>query len=105
MATTAQTNRAATTATGQRSGNAKVSRRRHRHATQQAIDANTTHVNFRIGDTTVDVSLPPLNKLAFYAGLGAGAAFGLIEWPIALLTGVGHLLSDDRHNSTLQALG
>jgi len=31
--------------------------------------------------------------------------FGLIEWPIAVLTGVGHLLSDDRHNRTLQALG
>jgi len=77
----------------------------HQHATQQAVDANTTHLRFHLGDTNIDVSLPPLNNLAFYAGLGAGAVFGLIEWPIAVLTGVGHLLSDDRHNRTLQALG
>ena len=75
------------------------------HAAQQAVDANTSHLRFHLGHTEVDVSLPPLNKLVFYAGLSAGAVFGLIEWPIAVLTGVGHLLSDDRHHRTLQALG
>jgi len=77
----------------------------NQQATRQAVDANTSHLRFHLGDTEVDVSLPPLNKLAFYAGLSAGAVFGLIEWPIAVLTGVGHLLSDDRHHRTLQALG
>jgi len=53
----------------------------------------------------VEVTLPPLDKLAFYAGLGAAVAFGVIEWPIAALTGLGHLLTDDRRNRTLRALG
>ena len=55
----------------------------NQQATRQAVDANTSHLRFHLGDTEVDVSLPPLNKLAFYAGLSAGAVFGLIEWPIA----------------------
>lgn len=80
-------------------------RGRNQQATRQAVDANTSHLRFRLRDIDVDVSLPPLNKLAFYAGLSAGAVFGLIEWPVAVLTGVGHLLSDDRHHRTLQALG
>jgi len=30
----------------------------HQHATQQAVDANTTHLRFHLGDTNIDVSLP-----------------------------------------------
>jgi hypothetical protein len=77
----------------------------HQQATQHAADANSSHLHFRVGDSTVDVTLPPLDKLAFYAGLGGAVAFGLIEWPIAALTGLGHLLTDDRRNRTLRALG
>jgi hypothetical protein len=77
----------------------------HRHAAQQALDANSSHLRFHLGDTDVDVSFPPVDKLAFYAGLGGAVAFGLIEWPIAALTGLGHLLSDDRHHRTVRALG
>jgi len=77
----------------------------HRQAAQQAVDSNSTHLRFHVGDTRVDVTVPPLDKLAFYAGLGGAVAFGLIEWPIAALTGLGHLLSDDRRNRTLRALG
>ncbi len=77
----------------------------HRHAAQQAVDSNSSHLRFHLGDTAVDVSFPPLDKLAFYAGLGGAVAFGLIEWPIAALTGLGHLLSDDRRSRTLRALG
>ncbi len=77
----------------------------HRHAAQQAVDSNSSHLRFHVGDTAVDVSFPPLDKLAFYAGLGGAVAFGLIEWPIAALSGLGHLLSDDRHHRTVRALG
>jgi len=77
----------------------------HGDAAQQALDANSSHLRFHLGDTNVDVSFPPLDKLAFYAGLGGAVAFGLIEWPVAALTGLGHLLSDDRHHRTLRALG
>ncbi len=77
----------------------------HRQAAQQAVDSNSSHLRFHLADTAVDVSFPPLDKLAFYAGLGGAVAFGLIEWPIAALTGLGHLLSDDRRNRTVHALG
>lgn len=33
--------------------------------------------------------LPPPDRLAYYAGLGALAAFGVVEWPVALAIGVG----------------
>ena len=71
----------------------------------KAVGASTTQLDFHLGRTQVHVVLPPVDKLAFYAGLAGAAAFGAIEWPIALLTGVGHLLSDDRRNRTLGALG
>lgn len=78
---------------------------RHEHAAQQAVDSNSTHLRFHVGEAAVDVCLPPLDKLAFYVGLGGAAAFGLMEWPIAVLTAAGHLLSDDRRNRTVRALG
>jgi len=33
--------------------------------------------------------LPPPRRLGYYAGLGALAAFGLIDWPVAAAIGVG----------------
>jgi hypothetical protein len=77
----------------------------HERAARRAVEANSTHLDFALGEVQVHVVMPPLDKLAFYAGLAGAAAFGVIEWPIAVLTGVGHLLSDDRRNRTLRALG
>lgn len=74
-------------------------------AAQQAVAVNSSHVHFSVEGTTVDITLPPADRLAFYAGLSAAAALGVIEWPIALVTGLGHLLADDRRNRTLRALG
>ncbi len=94
-------------AAGQRTANGHAARAagQHQQAAQQAVDTNSTHLRFHLGDTRVDVTLPPLDKLGFYAGLGGAVAFGLIEWPVAALTGLGHLLSDDRRNRTVRALG
>jgi hypothetical protein len=33
--------------------------------------------------------LPPPDRLAYYAGLGALAVFGVMEWPVAAAIGVG----------------
>ncbi|GAA0941100.1 hypothetical protein GCM10009550_11020 [Actinocorallia libanotica] len=38
---------------------------------------------------TVSGSLPPKERLGYYAGLGALAAVGVIEWPVAAVIGVG----------------
>lgn len=58
-----------------------------------------------MGPAHLHLALPPLDKLAFYAGLGGAAVFGIVEWPIALITGIGHALSDSRRHRTLAALG
>src|SRR5690606_18578 len=34
-------------------------------------------------------ALPPPARLAYYGGLGAAAALGAIEWPVAVAIGVG----------------
>ena len=77
----------------------------HKRAAERAVAATGTHLDLHLGDTEVEVTLPPPNKLAFYAGLAAAAALGVVDWPIALVTALGHLLSDDQHNRTLHALG
>jgi hypothetical protein len=86
-------------------GGATDDAHRHRQAAQHAIHTNTTHLDLRLGSAHAHLELPPVDKLAFYAGLVGAAAFGVIEWPIAVIAGVGHLLSDDRRNRTLRALG
>jgi hypothetical protein len=78
---------------------------RHQQAAKRAVEATATHLDLRLGDTEIEITLPPPDKLAFYAGLTAAAALGVVDWPIALVTAVGHLLSDDQHNRTLHALG
>jgi hypothetical protein len=50
----------------------------------------------------VDVRIPvPADALAFYAGLGAITALGVIEWPLALVGG-GHLVRTYSHSQALQ---
>lgn len=39
------------------------------------------------------VSVPPPRQLAFYGALGALAALQVIDWPVALAVGVGHLVT------------
>ena len=48
---------------------------------------------------------PPPDHLIFYAGLGLLAALQVIEWPVALIVGVGHMLADQRHWRTGQGMG
>ncbi|MGI8493096.1 MAG: hypothetical protein ACR2KC_06495 [Acidimicrobiales bacterium] len=49
--------------------------------------------------------LPPPEHLVFYAGIVLLAAVELIEWPVALVIGVGKMLSDNRSHKTLRDLG
>jgi hypothetical protein len=53
----------------------------------------------------VEFQTPPVEHLAFYAGLGALAAAGVIEWPIAVMFSAGHVLMEMTHRPGLQALG
>lgn len=51
------------------------------------------------------VALPAPEYLAFYAGVGAMALFGIMEWPIAAALVVGHTLVNAQHSKVLHSLG
>jgi hypothetical protein len=51
------------------------------------------------------VTLPPPEKLVYYAALGLLAVFEVVEWPIALVIGSGHLLADQAHRKLVRGLG
>jgi hypothetical protein len=51
------------------------------------------------------VTLPPSDQLAFLGGVAALVALGLVDWPVGVLLGVGHLIAADRSNRTLAAFG
>ena len=48
---------------------------------------------------------PPVEHLAFYAGVGALAVAEVIEWPVALLMTTGHFLIGLTHRPALKELG
>lgn len=59
-----------------------------------------------LGKQTIDVELPdPIGtvrlpspqRLAFYGGIATLAVFGIVDWPVALVIGIGHLLAEDHH--------
>ncbi len=49
--------------------------------------------------------LPEPQRLAYYAGLGALAAFGIVDWPVAAVLGIGHLLAEDHNHRILAEFG
>jgi hypothetical protein len=51
------------------------------------------------------VRFPPGDTLAWFAGLAALAALGIMEWPVALVIGTGHLLSHQNHMRLLRSFG
>jgi hypothetical protein len=48
---------------------------------------------------------PPVEHLAFYAGVGLLAATEIIEWPVALVITAGHILTGLTKRPALAALG
>jgi hypothetical protein len=54
------------------------------------------------GFGTLELSRP---ELAFVGGIAVMGVLGLLDWPIALVLGAGHLLASDRSNRSARALG
>ena len=48
-----------------------------------------------------DLQLPRPDQLAYYAGVTALVVLGIMDWPAALVLGVGHVLLTQRHNRTV----
>jgi hypothetical protein len=51
------------------------------------------------------VAVPRPEQLAFYGALGVLAAVEIIDWPVALLLGAGHLLLHNEHSRIAQEIG
>ena len=53
----------------------------------------------------IRLQTPPVEHLAFYAGVGALAAAEIIEWPVALVLTAGHVLIGLTNRPALKELG
>ena len=51
------------------------------------------------------VTRPPPDRIAYYCALGVLAAVEVIEWPVALVIGTGHLLADQHWSRILRGVG
>jgi hypothetical protein len=71
-------------------------------AALQAIEQNSVRLDLPCVGT---VRLPPPQHLAWYGGIGAVAALGFLEWPVAAVLVVGHLLAQDHHNRLIHDFG
>jgi hypothetical protein len=49
--------------------------------------------------------LPRPDHVAYYGGLGALAVLQLIEWPVAVVLGLGHALAENHHSRVAHELG
>jgi hypothetical protein len=51
------------------------------------------------------VRLPEPQRLAYYGGLVALAAFGILDWPVAIALGIGHVLAEQHRHRFLEDFG
>lgn len=71
-------------------------------AVLHAIEQNTLKVEFPgLGQ----VRLPPAESVAWIGGLVTLAAFGIMEWPVAVVIGFGHVLAQNHHVKLLKDFG
>lgn len=71
-------------------------------AAQRAQDHRTITINF---EGLGSMRLPPKEELAFLAGMGLLAAAGIIDWPVAGILAVGHLIARNSRNRAFKEFG
>src|SRR3954454_2324329 len=71
-------------------------------AVLKAIEKNTVTVVLPALGT---LRLPPPETLAWLGGLATLAVVGIVEWPVAVAVGAGHLLAHQNHVKLLQDFG
>jgi hypothetical protein len=81
---------------------AEKSAQTHRDAVRRVREADTFTVTLPVVGR---VHVPRPEQLAFYGALGALAAVEIIEWPVALLLGVGHALMQNEHSRVAHEIG
>jgi hypothetical protein len=108
MATAKPASRRSTTSTAKRSGATKPeprstkgsSRTRQRASTQRTSTLRMPQVTMRLPKMSMDdaakwmrASLPPVEELAYFAGLGLLGVLEVIEWPVVLAVGTGTVIA------------
>jgi hypothetical protein len=71
-------------------------------AAERSIQRNSLHLRLPI---IGELRLPGAEEVAFIGGVAVLAVVGVVEWPIAVLLGVGHTLSTNRGNKVVRAFG
>ncbi len=71
----------------------------------KAADRAVTHHSVTLDVFGTRVELLPPEQLAFLAGVGVLAVLEIVEWPVALVLGVGHQLAHSHHGRLLRAFG
>ncbi len=74
----------------------------HRDVVRRVREAQSFSVNLPV---LGHVQVPRPEQLAFYGALGALAAIEIIDWPVALVLGVGHALMHNEHSRVAQEIG
>jgi hypothetical protein len=74
-----------------------------KRAAAQVIDKHTIRIT--LPDNIGTIRLPEPQRLAFYGGIATLAAFGIVDWPVAVILGIGHLLAEDHHHKVLCDFG
>ena len=52
-----------------------------------------------------ELNLPAPEQVAFIGGVAFLAVIGVLEWPVAALLGIGHVLATDAHRKVVRAFG
>jgi len=91
------------TSAAQRQGTRGAPTSSARRAAARALDTDTMRVE--LPGPIGAVRLPSPQRLAFYGGIAALGVLGIVDWPVALVIGVGHLLADDHHHKLLATFG
>jgi hypothetical protein len=71
-------------------------------AAERAVRRNSLQVQLPI---IGEFELPAAEEVAFIGGVTALAIAGVLEWPVAVLLGVGHGMAAARHNKLLRSFG
>jgi len=71
-------------------------------AVLRAIQMNTVRIELPL---IGEVRLPPGDTLAWLGGVAALAALGVLDWPVALVIGGGHVLAHQNHLRLLKDFG
>jgi hypothetical protein len=77
-------------------------RSRRRSASERIHEAERIDVEFPVIGR---VRFTRPDRLVFYGGLAALAAFSLIDWPVALVLAAGHALAENHHSRVARELG